>query len=81
VKDLTVFWIVKAVAGFHPTVHRVALRNTPFEEQERRLYALLELPTLRRACIDHSGVGRQLVEDAQKRSARTRSSRSRSRWQ
>jgi len=27
VKDLTVFWIVKAVAGFRPTVHRVALRN------------------------------------------------------
>jgi phage FluMu gp28-like protein len=69
-KDLTVFWIVKAVAGFRPTVHRVALRNTPFAEQERVLYELLELPTLRRACIDNSGIGIQLVEDAQKRFGR-----------
>jgi phage FluMu gp28-like protein len=67
VKNLTVFWIVKAVAGFRPTVHRVALQNTQFAEQERRLYELLELPTLRRACIDHSGVGWDLVERAQKR--------------
>jgi len=67
VKDLTVFWIVKAVAGFRPTVHRVALHKTPFEEQERRLYELLELQSLRRACIDQSGIGRQLVERAQKR--------------
>jgi phage FluMu gp28-like protein len=67
VKDFTIFWIVKAVAGFRPTVHRVAMRNTPFEEQRRRLYELLELPTLRRACIDHNGIGRQLVEDARKR--------------
>lgn len=67
VKDLTVFWIVRAVAGFRPTVHRVALRNVPFEEQERRLYELLELPALRRGCIDNSGLGRQFVERAQKR--------------
>jgi phage FluMu gp28-like protein len=67
VKDLTVFWIVKAVAGFRPTVHRVALRNVPFDGQERRLYELLELPTLHRACIDNSGLGRQLLERAQKR--------------
>ena len=66
-KDLTVFWIVKAVAGFRPTVHRVALHKVPFEEQERRLYELLELQSLRRACIDNSGIGRQFVERAQKR--------------
>jgi phage FluMu gp28-like protein len=67
VKDLTVFWVVKAVAGFRPTVHRVALHKTAFEEQERRLYELLELPSLARACIDNSGIGRQLVERAQQR--------------
>jgi len=69
-KNLTVFWIVKAVAGFRPTVHRVALQNVPFDEQERRLYQLLELRALRRACIDNSGIGRQLVERAQKRFGR-----------
>ena len=66
-KDFTVFWRDRTVGGFRPTVHRVALRNTPFDEQERVLYELLELPTLRRACIDNSGLGRQLIERAQKR--------------
>lgn len=67
VKDLTVFWVVEAIGGLRPTVHRVTLRNTPFDEQERRLYELLELPMLRRGCIDNTGIGRQLVERAQKR--------------
>lgn len=67
VRDLTVFWIIEALGGLRPTVHVVALQNVPFEEQEHRLYQLLELPPLRRACIDNSGIGRQLVERAQKR--------------
>jgi phage FluMu gp28-like protein len=67
VKDFTIFWVVRKVAGFRPTAHRIALRNTPFDEQERRLYELLALPNLRRACIDNSGLGRQLVERAIKK--------------
>lgn len=67
VRDLTVFWVVEKVGGLRPTVHVVALQNVPFDEQEHRLYQLLELPALRRACIDNSGIGRQLVERAQKR--------------
>ena len=67
VKDFTVFWVIRIVGGVRLTVHRVALRNTPFDEQERVLYELLSLPTLRRACIDNSGLGRQLIERAQKR--------------
>ena len=67
VKDLSVFWVVEAVGGLRPTVHLVRLQNTKFEEQERRLYELLSLPMLRRACIDNTGIGRQLVERAQAR--------------
>ncbi len=67
VKDLTVFWVVRAFGGLRPTVHRVALRATPFAEQERRLGELLALPNLRRACLDESGLGRQLVENARQR--------------
>jgi len=67
VKDLTVFWVIRKVGSFRPTVHRIAFRNVSFEEQERSLYELLSLPTLRRACLDNSGLGRQLVERAQKR--------------
>jgi len=67
VKDFTVFWIIARRGADRPTVHRVALRDCPFDEQERRLYELLALPNLRRACIDNSGLGRQLVERAAKR--------------
>jgi phage FluMu gp28-like protein len=67
VRDLTVFWIVQAVSGFRPTVHVVSLQNRTFDEQEARLYELLDLPNLRRACLDNTGIGRQLVERAQKR--------------
>ena len=45
----------------------VALQNRTFDEQEAELYAMLELPQLRRACIDNTGIGRQFVERAQKR--------------
>jgi phage FluMu gp28-like protein len=67
VKDLTVFWVVRAVSNFRPTVHVVALRNVEFSEQVRRLYELLELQMMRRASLDNSGLGRQMCEDAQKR--------------
>jgi phage FluMu gp28-like protein len=67
VKDLTVFWVVEAIGGLRPTVHLVSLQNKTFDEQEARLYELLQLPRLRRACIDNTGIGRQLVERAQKR--------------
>lgn len=67
VNDLTCFWVNEAVSNVHFTRHLVRLQNTPFDEQERRLYELLALPNLRRACIDNTGIGRQLVERAQKR--------------
>lgn len=65
--DLTSFWVNERVAGVHLTRYRVDLHATPFNEQERVLYALLELPNLRRACIDNTGIGRQFVERAQQR--------------
>lgn len=67
VRDLTVFWIVESVGGLRPTVHLVTLQDTAFDAQEARLYELLELPMLRRACMDNTGLGRQFVERAQQR--------------
>ena len=66
VRDLTVFWLNQKAGGVHLTRHIIELAKVPFEEQERRLYELLELPQLRRACIDNTGIGRQFVERAQK---------------
>jgi phage FluMu gp28-like protein len=43
---------------------RIELHNTPFPVQREHLYQLLELPQLRRACIDETGNGSQLAEEA-----------------
>lgn len=67
VKDLTVFWVNESVGGVHFTRKLIRLQNCTFDEQEARLYELLTLPTMRRACIDNTGIGRQFVERAQKR--------------
>lgn len=67
VNDLTVFWLNEKLGDVHFTRKLVTLQNTPFDAQEEALYELLALPNLRRACIDNTGIGRQLVERAQKR--------------
>lgn len=65
--DLTVFWLVEEVGGVFFTRRVIELKNTPFSEQERYFYELMELPNLARACIDHTGIGRQFAERAQER--------------
>lgn len=67
VNDLTVFWLSEVANGVHMPRKIITLQNRPFDEQEAALYELLELPGLRRACIDNTGIGRQFVERAQKR--------------
>lgn len=46
---------------------RLELQGRTFSELEFELYRLLELPSLRRACIDASGIGMQLAERARER--------------
>jgi phage FluMu gp28-like protein len=65
--DLTVMWVVQRVGGVLFT-HRIEeYQNATFDEQEEALYALLRLPSMRRCCIDATGIGRQFAERAQKR--------------
>lgn len=65
--DLTVIYIVEKVGEMRYTRRIIELANTPFSEQERILYSYLALPYVRRACIDASGIGRQLAEQARQR--------------
>jgi phage FluMu gp28-like protein len=67
VRDLTSFWINERAAGVHLTRKRVDLQGATFDAQEAVLYEFLAMPRLKRACIDNTGIGRQLVERAQKR--------------
>lgn len=65
--DLTALWVGERNGAEMHVRRRIEMANTPFDEQERRLWELLELPNLRRACLDNTGIGRMLVERAQKR--------------
>jgi len=46
---------------------RLELRNQTFDTIEKELYRVLELPNFRRCCIDATGLGRQMAENAKKR--------------
>ncbi len=67
VHDLTVCWLLERVGGVHFTREILALQNQPFARQEELLWERLALPGLRRACLDSTGLGRQLAERAQER--------------
>jgi phage FluMu gp28-like protein len=65
--DLTVLWLLSRIAGSWFTRRVICLQAQTFAAQEAELYALLELPNLRRCCIDQTGIGRQFTERAQER--------------
>ena len=43
---------------------RIEMRGKTFAEQKFELYRLLRLPAVRRCCIDASGLGKQIAEEA-----------------
>jgi phage FluMu gp28-like protein len=68
VHDLTVFWLLeRGPGGLHLTRDVLTLENQPFARQEELLWERLALPGLRRACLDATGLGRQLAERALER--------------
>lgn len=62
--DLTVIWVNEYAGGRHFTRRKIELKNKTFTEQEGVLWPLLELPNMRRCCIDATGLGMQLAERA-----------------
>lgn len=66
-KDLTVLWLMEKISGVYFTRRLDVLQAMPFSQQEEHLYPLLELPRLRRCCIDSTGLGMQFAERAQQR--------------
>lgn len=63
-KDLSVIWLGKEEAGFIITLGVWILERTPFHLQRSLLFSLLDIPNVRRACIDETGMGIQLAEEA-----------------
>lgn len=66
-KDLTVIDVEEKVGDVHWERLRIELQGKTFAEQEFELYRILNLPQVKRACIDSTGLGMQLAERAKER--------------
>lgn len=64
-RDFSVIWLDEKINGLLRTVAVIELKKMPFFVQEQVLQGLLSLPGVRRGCIDETGIGAQLAEDAQ----------------
>lgn len=64
-KDLTVKWLSELIGGMLFTRMILVEEHLKFRLQRQSLYNILRHPLLRRACIDETGIGMQLAEEAQ----------------
>ncbi len=67
VRDLTVVWVLARAGEVLETVGLFELSGAPFRLQAELLEELLSLRQARRCCIDASGLGMQLAEQAVER--------------
>lgn len=65
--DLSVIWVNEYAGGRHICRSLIEMRDMPFSAQRRMLWDILALPNLRRCCIDRSGLGMQMAEEAVER--------------
>lgn len=63
-RDLSDIWLNKEIDGVHQTVAVIRMRRVPFFIQRIVLFSLLSHPSMVRGCIDETGIGMQLAEEA-----------------
>jgi phage FluMu gp28-like protein len=63
-KDLSVIWLDQQINNIMRTAAIIDLKQKPFFIQKQVLFTLLKQPSLRRACIDETGIGAQMAEEA-----------------
>ncbi len=66
-RDLSVIWLDELLGDVFWTRAVKVIEKAPFRIQRQELYWFLSLPRLRRACIDATGIGAQLAEEAVER--------------
>lgn len=66
-KDLTVIDVEEKVGDVMWERLRLELDRKSFTEQEHELWRILELPQVKRACLDATGLGMQMAERAKER--------------
>lgn len=62
---LSVITILEKINNVRYLRYQVEMRNVKFRDQKACLYSFLKLKNLRRACIDRTGIGANIAEDAQ----------------
>jgi phage FluMu gp28-like protein len=63
-RDLTVIWLDEVKDGVAWTRAAIELLKQPFFVQKMVLFSLLNHPKMRRACLDRTGLGMQMAEEA-----------------
>lgn len=71
-KHLSVITILEEINGFLYTRDMIIIENAKFKTQKDILFSVLSLPNFYRACIDATGLGMQLAEEARDAFGRTR---------
>lgn len=66
-KDLTVIWVLEKFENILYTRSVIELEKMPFHKQEEILSEVLSLRNFRRCCMDSTGIGMQLSEEAQRK--------------
>lgn len=64
-KDLSVIWVLEKLGAVKYTRVLKVMEKAPFAVQREALFNILSHRRLRRACIDATGIGMQLAEEAQ----------------
>jgi phage FluMu gp28-like protein len=62
--DLTVIWVMEKINGIFFTRRVIEMKAQTFAAQRNTLFPILELRNVQRCCIDATGIGRNLAEDA-----------------
>ncbi len=63
-RNFTVIWIDEKLGELLYTRKIIALKNTKYRDQKEILYDVLSHSNVRRCCIDSTGIGDNLAEDA-----------------
>ncbi len=66
-KDLSVITVLESLYGLLFTRALIVMERERFAIQRERLYEILRHPRLMRCCIDQTGIGHQLAEEAQEK--------------
>lgn len=72
VRDLFVIWVLERLGDVLYTRFVLVLENTPFPLLREALYQVLAERQVRRCCMDATGLGRQLAEEAALRFGRSK---------